>query len=838
MELFRLLGTIVIEDEEAVRAIKKLTQQARESSATMAKAYSKMGEGLTKAGNKITNCITKPAIVAGTALAGMTLAKGWSRMVQIDNAKAKLTGLGHSAKEVTAIMNNALESVKGTAYGMDEAATTAASAVAAGIPVGKDLTRYLSLVADAAAIAGTDMQEMGSIFNKVASNGKISAEEINQLADRGIPAMKLLAEATGMSMEEVQKAVSEGKIGIEEFQDAIEKGMGGAAKTMGSTTITGAIQNIGAAISRIGANFLGSADDANSFAGQLLPILNDVTEWLGKVEEKAKDAGEKFGRAFSNAVETIRNIPTPLIAIGSAIALLAGPLISLTGKFISTKAAIVSFLVSENSMSITAGIANGELTLQQAILLKLGVKLKNAASGAKTFATHTVASALAVAKDTAAKVINAVATSKIGTAASSAVAKVLALAAAHKVATVAALGLAAPIIALAVYMIKTGATADEVAAQITGFADKLAGMITGFANAFPSMVDSFVGAFTSVIEAITGALPTLVPALIQAGLMLFMALVDSLTQIIEPLVATLPTVINALIQAIIVLVPALLQAAITLFMALVDAIPQIIPPLIEAIPQIIDAILGMLPTLVPALLQGAVTLFMAFVQAIPKIVPALIQAWGQIVTTVKTYLAEAVSNVWDSIKSTAKAKWEGIKSAITSPVENARDLVKKAIDKMRSFFNFSWSLPKLKLPHISISGKFSIKPPSAPKFSIQWYRKAMDEAMLLDSPTIFGYGDGGFLGGGEAGQEFISGSKPLTQMVKSAVSEEVGAVSTRTVNAIEKLTDLLGQYLTAILNGMGRDLVLDTGALVGGTKDEFYRQMGMITATKSRRGLR
>jgi tape measure domain-containing protein len=150
-------------------------------------------------------------------------------------------------------------------------------------------------MSDAAAVAGVDMNEMGAIFNKVAANGKVTTEEMNQLADRGIPIWQLLAKETGMSMDELRNAVSSGKIDINDFQNAIETGMGGAAKTIGSTTIKGAIANIGASLSRMGANFLGSADNANSFAGKLLPLFNNLMGFMSKIESGASVLGSVIG---------------------------------------------------------------------------------------------------------------------------------------------------------------------------------------------------------------------------------------------------------------------------------------------------------------------------------------------------------------------------------------------------------------------------------------------------------------------------------------------------------------------------------------------------------------
>lgn len=299
---------------------------------------------------------------AAAAFAGLALAKGWQRMTQIDEAKVKLEAIGNSSKDVVKIMDNAMESVKGTAYGMNDAATTAASAVAAGIKPGQELTKYLSSAGDAAAVAGVDLQEMGSIFNKVATKNTATNEVLTQLAERGIPIYQYIADSIGKTTEEVTDMASKGKIDLKTFQTAVETHIGGAAKSIGSKTITGAMKNIGASISRIGANFLGSADDGNSFAGKLLPALNRITEGLGKVEGKAKEWGAKFGEAVGKALDwitthmgTIRKaikIAIP-IAVGFYTAIMAYTAISkVIGVFKLLKAIIDMVKISQIGLNV------------------------------------------------------------------------------------------------------------------------------------------------------------------------------------------------------------------------------------------------------------------------------------------------------------------------------------------------------------------------------------------------------------------------------------------------------------------------------------------------------
>ena len=133
-------------------------------------------------------------------------------------------------------------------------------------------------------------------------------------------------------------------------------------------------------------------------------------------------------------------------------------------------------------------------------------------------------------------------------------------------------------------------------------------------------------------------------------------------------------------------------------------------------------------------------------------------------------IRDKISTTFENIKTKAENVWESIKTGITSKIEAARDAVRNAIDRMKSFFNFQWSLPHIALPHFSISGTFSLNPPSIPHFSVAWYKKAMDGGMILDNPTIFGMMNGQLLGGGEAGPEAVVGTQSLMQMIQKAVS--------------------------------------------------------------------
>lgn len=155
-------------------------------------------------------------------------------------------------------------------------------------------------------------------------------------------------------------------------------------------------------------------------------------------------------------------------------------------------------------------------------------------------------------------------------------------------------------------------------------------------------------------------------------------------------------------------------------------------------------------------------------------------------------LVSAAANAWGNIKTTTSDMVEGAKNAAISGFENMRNtasdalsalrstaqtvwdgivsLVSGAVERLKAMMNFEWSLPHIKIPHFSISGFFSLDPPSIPHISMDWYKKAMDGGMILSSPTIFGMAGGRLLGGGEAGPEAVVGVESLRAMISDAVA--------------------------------------------------------------------
>ena len=209
------------------------------------------------------------------------------------------------------------------------------------------------------------------------------------------------------------------------------------------------------------------------------------------------------------------------------------------------------------------------------------------------------------------------------------------------------------------------------------------------------------------------------------------------------------------------------------FMTVWNAIKTLIQTVWDAIKAKIDGVLNVIKAIITAAWTAVKNTVTNAVNAVKTTVTNVFNAvrstvtsvWNAIKSAVETPINAAkntvsntvngmkntVSNVFNSIKSAATSTWNAIKNAIMTPINAAKTAVSNAIDAIKNKFNFSWSLPKLKLPHFSISGSFSLNPPSIPKFGVQWYKTGG----IMTNPTAFGMNGNNVMVGGEAGAEAI-----------------------------------------------------------------------------------
>lgn len=203
-----------------------------------------------------------------------------------------------------------------------------------------------------------------------------------------------------------------------------------------------------------------------------------------------------------------------------------------------------------------------------------------------------------------------------------------------------------------------------------------------------------------------------------------------------------------------------------------------------------------------------------------------------IVSNVWNAIKSIFSNNLNAIKSSVSTVFNGVKAVIQNTINGAKNIVKSGLNAIKNFFSkLKLKFPSIKLPHFSIKGSFSLKPPSVPKLSVDWYAKAMKNAMLLNQPTIFGVNpNGNLMGGGEAGQEVVAGSSTLMAMIRNAVQNENAGI----IYYLDKLMSILTQYFPEILGNLEREMVLDDGTLVAKITPKVDKKLGDINRMKER----
>lgn len=250
--------------------------------------------------------LTNAAIDFGAKIAGAVLDPliegGKKRALSIEQAKFQFKGLG---MDVEQSMEDALFAVKGTAFGLDEAATAAAQFGASGIKSGKEMQTALRGIAGVAAMAGTSYTEMADVFTKVAGQGRVMGDDLNRLGARGINAAATLGKALGKTEAEIRAMVSRGEISFEMFASAMSEAFGEHA-TKANETYAGSLANVRAALSRIGAAYYTPKFEMlRHVFNSLGPAIDRVADALGPLFDHFQKTMPAAGKAAAKLIDDL-----------------------------------------------------------------------------------------------------------------------------------------------------------------------------------------------------------------------------------------------------------------------------------------------------------------------------------------------------------------------------------------------------------------------------------------------------------------------------------------------------------------------------------------------------
>ena len=314
-------------------------------------------------------------------------------------------------------------------------------------------------------------------------------------------------------------------------------------------------------------------------------------------------------------------------------------------------------------------------------------------------------------------------------------------------------------------------------------------IITPVMNAISTTITTVWNAiqttFTTVVNAIKSAVQTAWNFMKDNVITPVMnAISTTITTVWNTIKTTFTTVINAIKSAVqtawnfmknSVITP-VMNGIKTVITTVWNAIKTAVQTVVNAIKTTVQTVFNAVKTTVTTIWNAIKTGTSTAWNAVKTAVTTPINAAKSAVTSAINGIKSTISSVWNSVKSATSSTWNAIKRAITTPINAAKTAVGNAISAIRSKFNFSWSLPHLRLPHPSISGSFSLNPPSVPHFSISWYKNGG----IMTKPTAFGAAGDTLLAGGEAGAEAILPLKQFYDRLGDMLDKKLDAIMTGT----------------------------------------------------------
>ena len=344
----------------------------------------------------------------------------------------------------------------------------------------------------------------------------------------------------------------------------------------------------------------------------------------------------------------------------------------------------------------------------------------------------------------------------------------------------------------------------------------------------PSIVNAFSlvkGAFSALGGIFTALSPTVlivigvIAALVAVGVLLYKNW-DTIKEKAQEVWEAVTTAWNNMVTAISGAMKTIGSTVSSAWDAIKGAISNALSTISNTVTTVWNSISSFITTVVNAVRTTISSVWSTIAGTVSTIWNNVVSAVNSAFSPVKEKVSSIVDNVknklettWSGVAGTVKGIFEGIKNAMTAPLDAAKEKIRSAIDAIKGFFNTTIQGPRISLPKISVSGKFSLNPPSVPHFSVSWHKDAYTNPLLFTSPTVLGahgFGDGN-------GGEMVIGENYLYSKINEAINASTMAKELVSIKA------MLGNMLPQIAN---KSLYMSGADLIYANRNNINRVMG------------
>ena len=377
----------------------------------------------------------------------------------------------------------------------------------------------------------------------------------------------------------------------------------------------------------------------------------------------------------------------------------------------------------------------------------------------------------------------------------------------------------------------------------SGVWEGIKGVLSAAVSIIQGIVDVFLGWFGTSWSGVWTNIKTFFEGIWNGIVAFFSGIWETITNVVQTGIMLIGSILSAAFDIITLPFRFIWESCKEIITNVWNAIKSVVSAGINAVSSVISSVMGIIKNVVSTVWTAISTKISTVVNGIKNTVSTVFNAIKSVVSTVWNGIKSAISTVVDGIKSkvssvfnavkstvtsvfngiksTTTSVWNGIKSAIITPIEAAKNTIKGIVDKITGFFSgMKISLPHIKLPHFSISGKLSIAPPSVPHLSIDWYK----EGGIMTRPTLFGMNGMNLMAGGEAGAEAILPLKNFYNQLESILSNRLD-------------TSAMEQYLAVIAANSSKGIYLEDGTLVGHLLPAIDGKLGQMQKLNRRLSL-